>query len=53
MADDYKALAIGIGRNLYRFGAISADVKQSWARLPNAANREGKSWHLSYVKRFE
>lgn len=53
MAEPYKALAIGIGRNLYRFGAISADVTQSWARLPNAANREGKSWHLSYAKRFD
>lgn len=52
-ADDYNALAVGIGRDLYRFGAVSADVTQSWARIPGVASRAGKSWRLSYSKRFD
>lgn len=52
IAGDYNALSIGLGRDLYMFGAVSADVTQSYARLPGE-NRQGKSWRLSYSKRFD
>jgi len=52
-AGDYNALAVGLGRDLLAFGALSADVTQSVAQLPNQENRQGKSWRLSYSKRFD
>ncbi|MFC0225787.1 fimbria/pilus outer membrane usher protein [Serratia aquatilis] len=52
-AGDYNAVAIGLGRDLYNFGALSADVTQSWARIPGQDSRVGKSWRLSYSKRFD
>lgn len=53
IAGDYNALSVGIGRDLYAFGAVSADVTQSYARIPGMQNRQGKSWRLSYSKRFD
>lgn len=53
VANDYNALAIGIGRDLYRLGAISVDMTQSRASIPGEASRSGKSWRLSYSKRFD
>jgi outer membrane usher protein FimD/PapC len=52
-AGDYNSLALGIGRDLLDFGAISADVTQSVAKLPDDSNKQGKSWRLSYSKRFD
>lgn len=52
-AGDYNAFAIGLGRDLFDFGALSADVTQSVARLPDEGTKQGKSWRLSYSKRFD
>jgi outer membrane usher protein FimD/PapC len=51
---EYKALALGIGRDLLAFGALSLDTTQSRAQLPNE-NRtlSGGSYRLSYSKNFD
>lgn len=49
---DYYSGAVGIGRDLVRFGAISADVTQAVSRLKEGT-KTGKSWRLSYSKRFD
>lgn len=53
LAGDYNAFALGLGRDLLALGAISADVTQSVARLSGAGRQQGKSWRLSYSKRFD
>lgn len=50
---DYNAIAAGLGRDLLAFGAISADVTQSYARLKNNNNETGRSYRVSYSKRFD
>lgn len=53
VAGDYNALAVGLGRDLNEFGTLSADVTQSVARIPSEEMKQGKSWRLSYSKRFD
>ncbi len=53
VAGDYNALAMGLGRDLNEFGTVSADVTQSVARIPGEETKQGKSWRLSYSKRFD
>lgn len=53
LAGDYNALALGIGRDLLAFGALSFDVTQSRAQLPQDGTRSGGSYRLSYSKRFD
>lgn len=53
VAGDYNALAVGLGRDLSEFGTVSADVTQSVARIPGYDTKQGKSWRLSYSKRFD
>jgi outer membrane usher protein FimD/PapC len=52
---DYNALAVGVGRDLMMFGALSLDVTQSRARLPQLEERmlSGGSYRLSYSKNFD
>ncbi|MBJ2078379.1 outer membrane usher protein [Serratia ureilytica] len=51
---DYNALSLGIGRDLMAFGALSFDVTQSRARLPNEdGTLSGGSYRLSYSKSFD
>lgn len=51
-AKDYSALAVGIGRDLQMFGALSFDVTRSRAILPEKTNT-GNSLRLSYSRRLE
>lgn len=51
-AGRYNAVSVGIGRDLLALGALSADVTQSVAKL-NGETLQGKSWRLSYSKRFD
>ncbi|VXC36178.1 outer membrane usher protein [Pseudomonas sp. 8O] len=53
LGDDYNALSVGIGRDLMEFGALSADVTQSSADLPEEGKLTGRSYRLSYSKRFD
>lgn len=51
---DYKALSLGIGRDLMAFGALSFDATQSRARLLNEdGTLSGGSYRLSYSKSFD
>lgn len=52
---DYNALAVGVGRDLMMFGALSFDVTQSRARLPQweDSTLTGGSYRLSYSKNFD
>ncbi|MBC3218442.1 outer membrane usher protein [Serratia fonticola] len=50
---DYNALALGMGRDLMMFGALSFDATQSRARLPQQSSLRGGSYRLSYSKRFD
>lgn len=52
-AGNYNAVAIGTGVDLMPLGALSADITQSVARFPQHNNQQGKSWRLSYSKRFD
>lgn len=51
--EEYSALAVGVGRDLMVFGALSADVTQSYASLPYDDSQQGRSYRLSYSKRFD
>ena len=44
---DYNALALGVGRDLMMFGALSFDVTQSRANLPQQGTLSGGSYRLS------
>lgn len=50
---NYNAFSIGLGRDLLAFGAISFDITQSIARLQGQKTLEGRSYRVSYAKRFE
>ncbi|EPZ4396891.1 fimbria/pilus outer membrane usher protein [Shigella flexneri] len=52
-AKKYAALAVGIGRDLLSFGAVSFDVTESKATLDTGEKKMGGSYRLSYSKRFE
>lgn len=51
-AKDYGSLAVGVGRDLMAFGALSFDVTQSRATLQDDT-LSGKSYRASYSKRFD
>lgn len=53
VSDDYQAVAMGIGRDLMMFGALSFDVTHSRASLPWEDKLQGNSYRLSYSKRFD
>lgn len=53
IAGNYNALALGIGRDLEVLGALSADITESFARLPNRSTDKGMSFKLNYAKRFD
>ncbi|HDZ3441787.1 outer membrane usher protein [Pseudomonas aeruginosa] len=53
LANDYGAAALGVGRDLMRFGALSFDITQSQATLADTKTLSGKSYHVSYSKRFD
>lgn len=51
---DYDALALGVGRDLMMFGALSFDITHSRAHLPyDDGKLQGNSYRLSYSKRFD
>ncbi|RDL26940.1 outer membrane usher protein [Serratia fonticola] len=51
---NYNALAVGIGRDLMVFGALSFDITQSRATLPQSETvLAGDTYRLSYSKRFD
>ncbi|MGP3070588.1 outer membrane usher protein [Serratia nevei] len=54
LGGDYNALALGIGRDLMALGALSFDVTQSRATLPQQDETlSGGSYRVSYSKTFD
>lgn len=49
---DYQTAAIGIGRDLFVFGALSFDITQSFAHFTNQT-LQGRSFRLNYAKSFD
>ena len=49
----YSANALGVGRNLFSFGVISADLTHSAAQIPGVSTATGNSLRLNYAKRFD
>jgi outer membrane usher protein PapC len=49
----YNAASVGLGRDLYALGAISADVTHSHAILPQQGTLKGTSYRVSYSKTFD
>ncbi|KVT95977.1 fimbrial protein [Burkholderia ubonensis] len=53
-ASGYTSVAFGVGRDLGRFGAVSADVTHASARLWwNGTTRNGNSYRFNYSKHFD
>lgn len=50
---DYNALAVGVGRDMQDWGTLSSDMTQSIANINGDETKKGKSWRLSYSKRFD
>ncbi|MEV3837762.1 fimbria/pilus outer membrane usher protein [Aeromonas dhakensis] len=50
LAQPYNSLAIGVGSNLGRLGAISADFTQASAVLMGESEKKGHSWRFRYNK---
>lgn len=50
--DEYRALNAGVGKNLNRFGSVTADWTQSTVDLPLEGKRVGNSYRFNYSKRF-
>lgn len=50
--NNYKALTLGVGRDLLAFGAVSLDATKSHAEIEDEA-LSGASYRLSYSKSFD
>lgn len=48
----YQALAVGVGKNMGDFGAISTDMTQGWSTPQNMPKSNGQSWRARYSKNF-
>jgi outer membrane usher protein PapC len=53
IAGEYNSVGLGIGRDLYAFGAISADLTQSISKLPGLSTKTGQSVRVNYAKQFD
>lgn len=50
LAKEYMAASVGLGIGLGNFGAVSADITQSDATLPNGDKSQGQSYRLRYSR---
>lgn len=53
LSNNYKAFSIGLGKDMGRFGAASADITHANATLADDSNHQGQSLRLLYSKSFE
>ncbi len=49
-ADNYRAVAVGAGKNLGDWGAISADLTHAKSTLANGSQHQGQSLRFLYAK---
>ncbi|MCW0507633.1 fimbria/pilus outer membrane usher protein [Aeromonas piscicola] len=52
-SDGYSSVMAGVGQDLLDFGAISVDMTESWASLPEGKSKSGASYRVNYSKNFE
>jgi outer membrane usher protein len=50
--EKYHSLALGMGKNLGDFGALSVDVTQAWSTMQDRPEENGQSWRIRYSKNF-
>lgn len=50
LANNYRAIAVGIGGNLGHWGAVSADVTGAWSQLADDSHNWGESLRFLYAK---
>ncbi|MGL4430253.1 MAG: fimbria/pilus outer membrane usher protein [Silvania sp.] len=50
LAENYRSVALGVGKNLGDFGALSGDVTQAWSTMQNMPEDSGQSWRVRYSK---
>lgn len=53
VSQDYNSVALGLGRDMNEFGTLSADVTHAVAQLPEQETKRGRSYRVSYSKRFD
>ncbi|MFZ1873726.1 MAG: fimbria/pilus outer membrane usher protein [Chania sp.] len=51
-SEKYHSLALGMGKNLGDFGALSTDVTQAWSTMKDRPQENGQSWRIRYSKNF-
>lgn len=51
-SEKYQSLAVGMGKNIGDWGAISVDVTQAKTRLPGDVEDSGQSYRFLYAKSF-
>ncbi|PKE31772.1 fimbrial assembly protein [Rahnella sp. AA] len=49
---DYMSAALGVGKNLGDFGAVSVDVTQAKTDMPDSQTSKGQSYRFLYAKSF-
>lgn len=49
-ASKYQSLALGVGKNLGDFGALSTDVIQAWSKQQESDKENGRSFRVRYSK---
>lgn len=50
LSPDYRAVVLGAGKNMGRFGAVSADITQAYTRLTDGSSRTGQSLRFLYAR---
>lgn len=53
ISEGYQSFALGIGRDLYQLGALSADITHAKSDVPGESSLSGRSYRISYSKRFD
>ena len=53
LADKYRAAAVGVGKDLGTFGALSVDVTQAKAQFYDSDESQGQSYRFLYSKRID
>ncbi len=49
-SNDYRSIALGLGKNFGNWGAISADITEASSTLADDSQHEGKSMRFLYAK---
>ncbi|MDH8260080.1 fimbria/pilus outer membrane usher protein, partial [Klebsiella quasipneumoniae] len=53
LADRYRAFNLGVGKNMGYFGALSLDITQANATLPDDSEHQGQSVRFLYNKSLD